>query len=124
MLLTSPILCEEEVMRLFLAAIVMAGTCTVASAEDWSRVRCEDPKVVEFIKHQLAGGRFEDGTPVSRYLGDNSKLSATTVSAQKDRFVCKITIAVSYAGNTQRIRARFVLREFPNGKISTQLLPY
>lgn len=111
-------------MRLFLAAIAVALSCAAASAEDWSKIRCEDPVVADFIKKQLANGRFEDGTPVRNYLGDNSRLTATTVSAQRDRFICKINIVVTYAGNTERIRGQFVLREFPNGKVTTQLIPY
>lgn len=112
-------------MRQLTVAIgVLLLWCAGAAAEDWSTVRCEDPVVIEFIKKQLAGGRFEDGTPMSNYLGDNSKLTATTVSAQKDRFICKISIAFSYAGNSQRIRGQFILREFPGGKVTTQFVPF
>jgi len=110
-------------MRLFLAAVVATLWCGTAIAENWSGIRCEDPRVIEFIKKQLAGGRFEDGTPIGNYLGDNSKLTATTVSAQKDRFICKITIIFSYAGNTERIRGNFTFREFPNGKATAQFVP-
>ena len=110
-------------MRLFLAVAVIALSSIAASAEDWSSIRCEEPEVIEFIKKQMAGGRFEDGTPIANYLGDNSRLTATTISAQRDRFACRISIVFTYSGSTERIRGQFILREFANGKITTQFIP-
>ena len=107
-----------------LGVAVAALCCGVANAEDLSRIRCEDPEVIEFVKQQLKVMKFEDGRPIAPYLGNNSKLTGTTVSAQRDRFICNISVAFTYAGNSQKIRGKFVFREFSGKRASVTFIPF
>ncbi|MDB5540414.1 MAG: hypothetical protein JWQ89_2141 [Devosia sp.] len=68
--------------------------------------------------------KSENGMVLSNYLGNNSKLTATTISAQSDRLVCKINLSLTYAGSTQKIRGRFIYREFAGGKTTVQFIPH
>lgn len=112
-------------MRKLLIGIVIAALCCgTASAASVSRVRCEDPQVIDYIKTNLTGMKSEDGEPLAKYLGDNSKLTATTVSAQGNGFVCKINLSIAFGGNTQKIRGRFVYREFSGKRASVTFVPF
>ena len=110
--------------RILIGLVVAVLWCGTASAENWSRVRCEDSQVIDFIKQQLKSMKFEDGTPIAPYLGNNAKLTGTTVSAQSDRFICNISVAFSYAGDSQKIRGRFVFREFSGKRGSVTFIPF
>jgi hypothetical protein len=112
------------VRQLFVGAVMAMLCCGNADAENWSSVRCEDSRVVDAIKKTIATMKFEDGTPVGNYLGNNSKMTAKTVSAQRDRFICSVSVNVAYAGNTQSIRGKFIFREFSGKKISAQFVPF
>lgn len=112
-------------MRQILVGLAVAMLwCGAASAENWSKIRCEDPEVIDFIKLQLKTMKFEGGQPIAPYLGNNSTLKATTVSAQKDRFVCNVHVAFTYVGNTQKIRGKFVFREFSGDRASVSFIPF
>lgn len=112
-------------MRKLLIGIVIAVLCCgTASAAGVAGVRCEDPRVIDFIKTNLKGMKSEDGEHLSKYLGDNSKLTATTVSAQSNGFICKINLSVAFAGSTQKIRGQFVYREFSGKRASVKFIPF
>lgn len=108
-------------MHKLLIGIAIAVLCS--SAANAAGV-CEDPKVIDYIKTNLKNMKSEDGDPLAKYLGDNSKLTATTVSAQGKGFVCKIHLSVAVGGNTQKIRGRFVYREFSGGRASVTFVPF
>jgi hypothetical protein len=91
-----------------------------ASAANLSGTRCEDKSVVSFIKDSLRGMTIANGERFSKYLKSNSKVAASTVSARKDRFTCRVALTVSVAGRTEQIKGRFVYREYANGKASIE----
>ena len=91
-----------------------------ASAANLSGTRCEDKAVVSFIKETLRGMTIANGESFSKYLKSNSKVAASTVSARKDRFTCRLRLTVTVAGRTEQIRGRFVYRELANGKASVE----
>ena len=113
------------VVRKLLIGIAIAVLCSsAASAASTSGVRCEDPQVIDYIKTNLKGMKSEDGQQLSRYLGDNSKLRSTTISAHRDGFVCKISLSLTFGGNTQTIRGRFVYRQFSGDRASATFIPF
>lgn len=103
---------------LIVALFVAALTLPASAANDYRGIKCEDPEVIEFIKALLPKMKMEDGTYFSRILGNNTNLTATTLSTSKTGFSCKVSIALSYAGNSRSIRGRFVFKEPPGGKPS------
>jgi hypothetical protein len=112
-------------VRKLLIGIGIAMLCSsAASAASMSGVRCEDPQVIDYIKTNLKGMKSEDGQQLSRYLGNNSKLSATTISSHSDGFVCKVSLSLTFGGSTQKIRGRFVYRQFSGDRASVTFIPF
>ena len=95
-----------------------------AAAGDLSRVRCEDQVMTDLIKGELPKMKFEDGTSFANYLGNNAKLTATTVSTAADRVVCRINLNVAFGGDSRKVRGQFIYREFANGTASVTFIPF
>lgn len=112
-------------MHKLLIGIAIAVLCSSpVSAAGVSGFRCDDPKVIDYIKTNLRGMKSEDGEPLAKYLGDNSKLTATTISAKGNGFVCQINLSLAYGGSTKKIRGRFVYREFSGKRASVTFVPF
>jgi hypothetical protein len=92
------------------------------AAPDFSRARCENPKVIEFIKSTLLNMK-SDGHPISPYLGNNANLKASTVGATRDRLVCSISVNVNFPNGIQSLRGRFTIRAFPGGPMMAEFAP-
>lgn len=105
---------------LIIAAFLAASVLPAAAATDYRGIRCEDPEVIKFILEILPKMKMEDGSYFSRVLGNNSKLTATTIGSTKTGFTCKVSIALSYAGNSRTIRGRFIYKEPPGGQASAK----
>lgn len=92
------------------------------SAEDFSKVRCEDPTfMAEIVNDLKAHGRYEDGGAVGPDIGVDFRLSGETLSARKDGFICKLTLRTNYG---KSVWGRLIVHQFSNGKISGELVPY
>ncbi|WP_439603188.1 hypothetical protein [Devosia sp.] len=102
-------------------AVLWGGTASAAGA---SKGPCEAPQVIDYIKTNLKNMKSESGESFARHLGDNSKLSATTMSADSNGFVCKVNVSVVFGGSTQKIRGRFVYREFSGERASVTFIPF
>jgi hypothetical protein len=112
-------------MRLLLiVALFVALPFGAVSAANLAGIRCEDAPVVDFIKTTLKDMKVEGGESLANYLGDNSKLTATTVSSASDRLICKINLSVAFAGRTEKIRGQFIYREFASGKATAKFVPF
>src|SRR5262245_66511699 len=94
------------------AALLVLLFESSATAGDLSGVRCEDQPMTDLIRTELPQMKNSNGRLISQYLGDNSKLTAKTLSTAPDRVVCDVTINFFYAGKTERIRGTFTYREF------------
>jgi hypothetical protein len=90
------------------------------AATNYTGIRCEDPEVIQFIREILPKMKMEDGTNFSRILGNNTKLTATTIGSNATGFTCKVAIALNYAGNSRTIRGRFIFKEPPGGRPSAK----
>jgi hypothetical protein len=106
------------------AALLVLLVESSAAAGDLSGVRCEDQPMTDLIRTELPKMKFEDGRSIAQYLGNNSQLTAKTVSTAPDRVVCQITVNFTYNGSTDRIRGRFTYREFANGSASVTFSPF
>jgi hypothetical protein len=112
-------------MRLLvIAAIFVALPFGAVSAANLAGIRCEDPPVIDFIKTTLKDMKVDGRESFANYLGDNSKLTATTVSSGSDRLICKIHLNIAFAGRTEKIRGQFIYREFASGKATAKFVPF
>ena len=111
-------------LKMLMALAIAALLCGTANAANWSNVHCDDARVIEFIKKTLMDMKSEEGDRLSKYLGNNSKMTATTVSAKANEFVCKVYLNLTYAGTSQKIRGRFVYHEFSGNRASVKFLPF
>ena len=90
---------------------------------DFSRTKCEDPKVIDFIKATLSHMTSADGRhSLSEILGNNSNLKARTLSAQKKRLDCRISVATTLNGRSS-LTGKFSILQKPNGTWVTQFDP-
>jgi len=110
--------------KLLIGIAIAMLWCGTASAAGVSKAPCEDPQIVDYIKTNLRNMKSETGESFTRYLGDNSKLTATTISADSNGFVCKVNLSVVFGGSTQKIRGRFVYREFSGKRASVTFIPF
>ncbi len=117
-------------MRLLVAAIALALSLGVAHAAaptpthvDFSAVRCEMPQITDAIRKGVRNMRSEDGRPLLSYMGDNSALKATTISATHDKLVCRTTINMEVNGRQISLRGRYTARVLPSGKVRIEFLP-
>jgi hypothetical protein len=110
--------------KLLIGIAIAALWCGTASAASVSRAPCEDPRVIDYIKTNLKSMKSENGESFARYLGDNSKLTATTISADGNGFVCKVNLSVVFGGSTEKVRGRFVYREFSGNRASVTFIPF
>ena len=116
---------------LVLAVLALALTPGLAGAAspakpapiDFSRVRCEDPQNTKLIRESLRQMTFADGTPASTVMGNNSKLTATTISASRDKLVCRITVNYQYNGSSRDVRGRYTVRNLADGRIKEEFVP-
>lgn len=112
-------------MRNLLIGMAIAMlSCGAASAAGVAGVRCEDPRVIELIRTSIKDMRTENGQSIARFLGDNSKLTATTISADRNSFICNIHLSVSFGGGSEKLRGRFVYREFSGNRASVKFIPF
>jgi len=112
---------KNAFVGVFFAVVTLS---TTVMANDLSRVRCENPEFVKFIKESLMKMKFSDGTSLSQYLGNNSQLTATTIGATKTSVACKVTVNYSIQGGTKSVRGKFTYREFGSDKASTEWAPF
>ena len=107
-------------VALFLLALISepAMAASASSVPDLSKLKCEDPLVVAFIKESIKGMKFTDGAPVSPYLGNNSRMHATTVSAERTKLVCNVGVSFNFGGGERSLRGKFIIRILPSGKAS------
>lgn len=116
-------------MRLLIAAAGLALSLGSASAAtpaqiDLSSVRCEMPEITAAIRKSVRNMRLEDGTPMLNYVGNNSGLKATTISAARDKLVCRVTInMMGRGGQSIDFRGRYTLRVGPGNKPLIEFLP-
>jgi hypothetical protein len=66
--------------------------------------------------------KSQDGRPFSAILGDNSSLQARTVSAQKTRLDCHISVAIHFR-DIYSIGGKFSILQLPNGKWESRFDP-
>ena len=105
------------------AACLLIAACSPALAlEDFSRVRCETPEMKKFILKVLPTLPF-NGSTFASYIQTNSISGLSTLSAERNKVVCKLTVEVTYSGTSARLPGRFTLRQFPNGKLSAEWSP-
>ena len=101
-------------------AVLWCGTAGAAGPS----APCEEPQIVDYIKTNLKNMKSETGESFTKYLGDNSKLTASTISADSNGFVCKVNLSVVFGGSTQKLRGRFVYREFSGKRASVTFIPF
>jgi hypothetical protein len=109
-----------------LAVLMSAGAIAgqALGAQDFSRVRCEDPQAKPIIIKLMAGLRFEDGRSfASEGLSADSILSISTLSASRDKLVCKLVVSLGFRGMSLPIRGKLTFRQFPNGKLAADWSP-
>ncbi|WP_055047964.1 hypothetical protein [Devosia sp. A16] len=110
--------------KLLIGIAIAVLWCGTANAAGVSRGPCETPEIIDYIKTSLKNMKSENGESFARYLGDNSRLAASTMSADARGFVCKVNVSVVFGGNTQKIRGRFVYREFSGKRASVTFIPF
>jgi hypothetical protein len=113
---------------LAIAAVCIALLCTGAAAApkqvaDFSRLRCEDPKIAEFIRTSLVGMKTESGHPISSYLGNNNNLKAVTISAQKAKLSCHVSVGYLINGSPMTMRGRLTIALIPDGRVKIAFDP-
>ncbi len=89
-----------------------------ASQTDLSKIKCESEKVIEIIKEGMRSMRFSDGKRVSSEFDLKLVGKPKTKSASKNTLICGATIKVSRGGDSQRMRANLIFKQFSNGKIN------
>jgi hypothetical protein len=107
-------------MRLAAALALFFALSSVAQAAapvDLSRARCEDPRVIKLIKDTLLKMTYGGGKPLSPYLGDNSHLTATTISATRQQLICHVGVNFDLRSQ-QLVRGRFTIHAFASGKMT------
>lgn len=109
-----------------LAAFVLLGVMsTSAMALDLSKARCETDDVRQVINKMLPTMRFENGRSfASEGFSANSVVSLSTISAEKNRLVCKIVLNLGVRGNSQNIRGKFTFRQFGSGRLTAEWSPF
>jgi hypothetical protein len=114
-------------MRLLLAAAALAlsvgASCAAAPPPiDFSRARCEMPEITAAIRKSVGNMRLEDGSSLLSYLGNNSGLQATTISATRNKLVCRVTVNLMVRGAPLAIRGRFTVRVVPGNTVKSEFL--
>lgn len=102
-----------------LAGVVVACTfwSVSAMAVDFSRVRCEDPRTIQHIASIFLSGVTSNGRRMSQFEDLNKIEQSTTVSADKDKLVCSLSVELSYSGSPRFVRGRFTLQKFGGSKV-------
>ena len=104
--------------------LAAATTGEALGAQDLSRARCEAPDAKPTIIKLMSGMRFDDGrTFASEGFSADSVVSISTLSASKDKLVCKLVVSLGFRGMSIPIRGKFTFREFPNGKLLANWSP-
>lgn len=109
-----------------LALLISVGATAgqALGAQDLSRVRCEAPEAKPAIIKLLSGLRFDDGHSfASEGLSADSIVSISTLSAGRDKLVCKLVVSLGFRGMSIPIRGKFTIRQFPNGKSTAEWSP-
>ena len=109
-----------------LATLILAGATAgqALGAQDLSRARCEAPQARPTIIKLMSGLRFEDGHSfASEGFSADSIVSISTLSASKDKLVCKLVISLGFRGMSIPVRGKFTFRQFPNGKLTADWSP-
>jgi hypothetical protein len=110
-------------VMLFAASLTPAQAAASTAPIDFSRIRCETPEVTDLIRKAVGNMKFEDGTPILSYLGNNSKLTAKTIEATRQHLVCRVTVNFLIRGTPTSIRGRYTMRNAPGGMVSQEFLP-
>jgi len=89
-----------------------------------SHARCENPKVIARIKEELPNFQLGGGRAfMSNYLGDNSNLTATTISATQNELVCRIMVTFHLNGGDRSVPSRWIVMALPDGGVRETLDP-
>lgn len=115
-------------MRIPLAVIALVVSAATAYAAapahiDLSGARCEIPQVTDAIRKSVRNMKLEDGTSLLNYMGNNSALKATTISAARDKLVCRVTINLRVNGQFLDVRGLYTIRLLPGDKLKSEFIP-
>lgn len=91
--------------------------------EDFSKLRCEQPEMVQWIFEIVKTLQTEDGTPLASFVSVAQIGTPTTMIAQTNKISCKLRLNLSYQGTPNYYTGRLTIRQFATGKITIEFHP-
>jgi len=106
---------SKIITALFIVSFLWAGSAN--AAQNLSKIKCEDEKVITIIKEGMKDMRFSNGKRVSSEFSLKLIGKPKTKLANKNTLICKAVIKVSSGGDETRMRALLTFKQFNSGKM-------